>query len=567
MKNFFLVLFCSLLFFSCARVGSPVGGNKDSIAPVLMGSNIDSARVNVPRDLKELRLDFDEYVTLDNVQKNLIISPPIKKIKKILPSNLANKYVLIQWEDTLQANTTYNFNFGNAIKDNNEGNVLRYFNYAFSTGEKIDDLYISGEVKKLMSGENAESSSSSEKNLVVGLYKESDSLNFREKPYYITLADPDGYFELNYLSPGNYRVLAFEDSNANSIFDAGTESVGFLKEPVNLEKNISGLNIHLYPSKSAFKYMEMKENPGGIIMLFKGKPENVEVLSLNENLKNYRVTHRANSDSAFIWFNAKEENIGIDKSDQLRFSYNTGSKQDTVSVFYRMNQKNEMQISNNLGNLLPPGKDFEITSNYILNSINSENWTLTSDSISVPFTAKISETDPYKILVDAAFVESKKYSLTVPKETVSSYFEKIAKSYRFDFEADKTENYGSITFKLTNAPEQKFWLQLLNNGGKVIYSEFTSSSEVKFTSVKPDTYSVRILVDNNGNGIWDSADFENNIFAEDVFLYTKKVTARPLWEIVENWNLNDQSEVSEPVLELPETDQTSTPINRNSPKN
>lgn len=536
------------MLFSCARVGSPVGGKKDSLAPALMGANIDSARTNVPRDIKELRLDFDEYVKLDNISKNLIISPPIKKIKKILPSNLANKYVLIQWEDTLQANTTYNFNFGNAIKDNNEGNVLRYFNYAFSTGETIDDLYITGEIKKLINTEDSENSSSgSQKNFVVGLYKESDSVNFKEKPYYITLADPDGYFELNYLSPGNYRVLAFEDVNGNSIFDEGAESVAFLKEPVQLNKNISGLKLDMYPSKPVFKYVEMKENPGGILMLFKGKPENVTVKSLNENLQNFKVTHRPNSDSLFIWFNAKEANIGIDKSEQLRFSYDVGTKQDTVSVFYRMNQKNEMQLSNNIGNLLPPGKDFEITSNYEISSINSEKWSLTSDSLSVPFTAKISENNPFKILVNAAFAEGKKYALTVPKETVSSFFENNLKSYRFDFEADKTENFGSIAFNLANLPEQKFWIQLLNSSDKVMYSQFTNSANVKFSSVKPDTYSVRILVDNNGNGIWDSSDFMRNMFAEDIYIFSKKITARPLWEIVENWNLQTETTSNEPI--------------------
>ena len=144
MKHISYIFLLSLLLVSCARVGSPVGGAKDTLAPKFLSSNIDTARVNVPRDIKELRLNFDEYINLKDVSKNLIISPPIKKIKKIIPSNLANKYILIQWEDTLQANTTYSFNFGNAIADYNEGNVLPYFNYAFSTGDKIDtvgDLY------------------------------------------------------------------------------------------------------------------------------------------------------------------------------------------------------------------------------------------------------------------------------------------------------------------------------------------------------------------------------------------------------------------------------------------
>ena len=134
MKKIFFLFLVSLLMLSCARVGSPNGGAKDTIAPKMLFSNIDSTRVNVPLTTKELRIEFDEYIKLKDITKNLIISPPIKNIKKILPANLGTKFLSIQWSDTLKANTTYNFNFGNAISDLNEGNVLPYFNYAFSTG-------------------------------------------------------------------------------------------------------------------------------------------------------------------------------------------------------------------------------------------------------------------------------------------------------------------------------------------------------------------------------------------------------------------------------------------------
>jgi hypothetical protein len=197
MKRLLLLFVIGFLLQSCARVGSPVGGPKDSLAPKFLSSNIDTTRINVSRDIRELRLDFDEYITLKDINKNLIISPPIKSITRIIPSNIANKFILIQWKDTLQANTTYNFNFGNSIADNNEGNILRYFNFAFSTGDKLDDLYISGEVKDALSIKKG-----SENKFVVGLYQAKDTIDYKQKPYYITKLDDDGYYELNYLSPG-----------------------------------------------------------------------------------------------------------------------------------------------------------------------------------------------------------------------------------------------------------------------------------------------------------------------------------------------------------------------------
>ena len=534
MKKIVFLFILNLILFSCARVGSPVGGDKDTIAPQVVGSNIDTSRVNVPRNIGELRIDFDEYITLKEINKNLIISPPIKKMKKILPSGMANKYLLIKWDDTLQANTTYSFNFGNAIVDNNEGNALKYYNFAFSTGDKIDDLYISGEVKSLIANKETKTE---EKNLVVGLYQVKDTMNYRQKPYYITKADPDGYFELNYLSPGKYRILAFEDTNANSVFDAGKENVGFLKDEIVLDQSISGLKINLYPSKKTLKYVEMKENPGGILMTFEGNPEMVKVLSLTEKLQDYKVTHTAKSDSVNIWFDAKKQNIGIAQSENLKFSYDNGAKKDTVSIFYRYNTKNEMTVSNSKGSLLPPNQDFAITSNYFIDKIQPEKWTLVSDSIKQDFTAKISESNPYEIQVKSAFKEGKKYSLTVPKETVSSFYESITKSYRFDFEGDKTENYGTLTITIENPPTHIFWLQMLNESGDVIYSKYGKESQITFNSLKPGKYQLRILVDNNENGIWDTADFANGEFAEDVYILDKKIDIRPLWEIRETWNL------------------------------
>ena len=534
MKKIVFLFILNLILFSCARVGSPVGGDKDTIPPQVVGSNIDTSRVNVPRNIGELRIDFDEYITLKEINKNLIISPPIKKMKKILPSGMANKYLLIKWDDTLQANTTYSFNFGNAIVDNNEGNALKYYNFAFSTGDKIDDLYISGEVKSLIANKETKTE---EKNLVVGLYQVKDTMNYRQKPYYITKADPDGYFELNYLSPGKYRILAFEDTNANSVFDAGKENVGFLKDEIVLDQSISGLKINLYPSKKTLKYVEMKENPGGILMTFEGNPEMVKVLSLTEKLQDYKVTHTAKSDSVNIWFDAKKQNIGIAQSENLKFSYDNGAKKDTVSIFYRYNTKNEMTVSNSKGSLLPPNQGFAITSNYFIDKIQPEKWTLVSDSIKQDFTAKISENNPYEIQVKSAFKEGKKYSLTVPKETVSSFYESIQKSYRFDFEGDKTENYGTLTITIENPPTHIFWLQMLNESGDVIYSKYGKESQITFNSLKPGKYQLRILVDNNENGIWDTADFANGEFAEDVYILDKKIDIRPLWEIRETWNL------------------------------
>ncbi|GEJ46605.1 hypothetical protein CRS_32130 [Chryseobacterium sp. ON_d1] len=535
------------------------------MAPRFLSSNIDTTRINVKRDIRELRLDFDEYVTLKDINKNLIISPPIKGITRILPSNIANRFVLIQWTDTLQANTTYNFNFGNSIVDNNESNVLRYFNFAFSTGDKLDDLYISGEVKDALDTKK-KAAASAENKLVVGLYQVKDTMDYKKKPYYITKVDEDGYYELNYLTPGKYKIIAFEDENGNSMYDPGKEKVGFQKDPINVEKSISGLNLKVYPSKKPVKYVEMKEIAGGVLMTFEGNPEDVKVQSLNEKLKDVKITHNPKSDSVRIWFDAVKDDVGQTANEKLIFTHNKGPKKDSaysVSLFYKYNKKNAMDVfSDNGGSSLAPKSDLKIASNYIVDKIDPSKWTLNikGDSLNVlPFNAKISETNPYQIQIQSDFIPGKSYELTVPKETVSSFFTKNTQSKRFDFDVAKVDQFGSVEFSISNAPTANYWIQLVDSSDKIAYQKYLKGDKVKFDILQPGEYIVRILVDNNGNKYWDEADFANDIFAEDAYIFYKKVIVRALWETREDWDLKDTRTLDSPKSPTAAPASTSVP--------
>ncbi|WP_187477380.1 Ig-like domain-containing protein [Amniculibacterium sp. G2-70] len=536
MKNFLFLIVVSTFLISCARVGSPVGGKKDSLAPKFLFSNIDSSKVNVPASTKELRLYFDKYITLKDITKNLTISPPIKNIKKILPNSLANKYILVQWEDSLKANTTYNFNFGNAIADNNEGNVLSYFNYAFSTGDHLDDLYISGEVKDGLKIKDSKES----KPIVVGLYPDSDSIDYKQKPYYITKADDDGYFELNYLSPGTYKLIAFQDENANSVYDSGKEKIGFIKDALHIEKSISGLKLAVFPSKKQVKFKEAKAVLGGVLFLYEGHPEHVKIESLTEKLKEYRVSHLPKSDTAMVWFDAKTQNIGVDSPEGIKFSYQADAQpQKETSITYRYQSKDDLTL-NSEETELAPNEDFKINSNYFVKELNTEKWSLKVDSlITQAFTATVSPTNPYQILVKSDFKSGKKYQLTVPKETISSFYKSNSKSYLWDISADGIEQYGKLTVNLSPVPAVPFWVKLFDSANTVKYSKKAETSEVVFDIVKPGTYFMKIFIDENKNGQWDEADFETKIHAEPVKIYYKPVLVKALWEMVEPWDLND----------------------------
>ena len=139
-----ILLLFLLSFVDCAKKGTPSGGQRDSIPPVIVKSNPENYSINFSG--KEIRISFDEYIRLKDLQKELIISPPLKNLPTITPLS-ASKTLKIKILDTLNENTTYSFNFGNSIVDNNEGNPFKYFKYVFSTGSYIDSLKLSGTVR------------------------------------------------------------------------------------------------------------------------------------------------------------------------------------------------------------------------------------------------------------------------------------------------------------------------------------------------------------------------------------------------------------------------------------
>ena len=523
------------MLLACARVGSPVGGPKDTTPPKFLGANIDTTRVNVPVNIKELRLDFDEYVVLKEAANNLIISPPIK-IKKIFPANLATKYVLLKWDEDLQPNTTYNFNFGSAIQDNNENNALPYFNFAFSTGATIDNLFISGDV---FDGSRA-SRDTNAKPTVVGLYPANDSLNFAQKPYYITRVDEDGYFELNYLAPGKYRLVAFEDANGNSIYDTGKEKVAFLPEAIDLTRSRSDIQLSLSDAKKRVAYKESKVVAGGILFSFEGHPEKVEISAAEPPLNSAKVSHRPFSDTAYVWINNEAENLSSTETTRLNFDYRADTLRGKASVFYRPAQDNALTISNQESNVLPPNQPFVITANMDVQSLQTDKWTMTEDStVAVPFNAKIAELNPMKILVEGDYKQGKSYRLTVPKNSVKSLSGANTVSKRFDFSIDRIENYGSVELLLTNLPagNAPVIVQLLSTAEKVLYTRRADGNRVKFPLVKPATYIARLWIDKNQNGLADGADLALGTLAEPYIYFYKPVVARPLWELKEDWDL------------------------------
>ena len=204
----------------CANAVAPTGGPKDETPPKVVGTVPENRSTNFIG--KKIELTFDEYISLENANQNVMISPPLSEKPDI---KLKNKTVIIKFKETLAANTTYTINFGAAIKDLHEGNQLKDYVYSFSTGDHIDTLCIAGTVlyaedKKPVEGAYVSLYAADRDNL--------DSLPMTTVPNYLTKTDKEGKFSLNGLADKKYLVFALKDANANLYFDLPNEEVAFL---------------------------------------------------------------------------------------------------------------------------------------------------------------------------------------------------------------------------------------------------------------------------------------------------------------------------------------------------
>ncbi|MCP9750163.1 Ig-like domain-containing protein [Ferruginibacter sp. HRS2-29] len=230
----------------CAQIGMPTGGLKDSLAPVLVRASPDNKATNAQE--KKISLTFNEYVEVEDPFKNVIVTP-VPKGNPEIRFNL--KTVTVRLKDSLLPNTTYSINFGNSIKDVNEGNIYRDFTYVFSTGDKIDSLQLRGKVVLAETGKT-------DSTLLVLLYRNAvDSSVATRRPDYIARVTPEGTFNFKYLPQGNFRVYALKDGDGNKSYNSKTEMFGFLPGDKEITVADSSANVLLYA------YEQEKPKPVG----------------------------------------------------------------------------------------------------------------------------------------------------------------------------------------------------------------------------------------------------------------------------------------------------------------
>ncbi|MBK7884738.1 MAG: Ig-like domain-containing protein [Chitinophagaceae bacterium] len=253
------ILFPGIAFFyiiailgsGCAQISAPTGGPRDSIPPQLLNASPGLKAVNVKSN--KITFSFNEYIEVQDVQNNVLISPLPAKTPNI---NYKLKTVTVSLKDTLLPNTTYSINFGNAIKDVNEGNILQNFTYVFSTGNIIDSLMLDG---KIIVAETGKTDST----IVALLYKNAnDSAVYKRKPDYIARPDAGGNFSFNNLSAGKYKIYALKDGDGNKYYNSKTELFAFNNEEITVSSKNEPVTLYAFSEEKDNKnFSNAKTSP------------------------------------------------------------------------------------------------------------------------------------------------------------------------------------------------------------------------------------------------------------------------------------------------------------------
>ena len=529
-------------FNSCARIGTPSGGPKDETPPVLEWSRPDTLATNVSTNLKEIELHFDEYVQVKEYNKNVVVSPPLEKNPIVFPQSLAEKTVRIKLQAPLQANTTYSFNFGDAIQDYNEGNKLSNFSYVFSTGNYIDSLSVKGKVYPGFDFELP-------KKTLVGLYKidetYNDSIILKNKPYYISRVDEKGNYSLKYLSPGDYKIVAFEDVIENSKYDPSKEKIAFKNEIIRLKGN-EMVDLKLFKEKPKYRVTntEMK-GIGQIVFRTEGAEEEIRITPIGKEFKTAFVDSHFEKDSVNFWFNPNIDKLE-GKTERLRFAVQHKDKIDTLSVLYKTPLE-EYKINFNSYNdtKFPPNQNYKIAATAPIKSIDKSLINVFRDTVAIPFDVRIDDVDKQVILFDFKKDLGEKFEINVYPNAITDIFEAKNDTLVYQFKTGVREDYGNLKVKVTNLEEDvPVILQLIKKvkGFEVVEERKSDHKIFEFNNLNPGEYYLRLLVDENRNGIWDSGNLLTGSQPEPVYIYPSKITIRALWDTDETWIIGKESE-------------------------
>lgn len=522
---FFFVVLVLLFFTNCAKRGSIDGGPIDSLPPIVLSSNPENLSTDF--NVNTIQINFDEYVRLHNVNQQLIISPPMEIQPEITPMGYASKYLRIKILDTLKDNTTYSFNFGESIQDNNEGNSLLNFKYVFSTGSYIDSLTLNTHFSDAYSKKPLG-------RVNVMLYEAegfTDSTVYKKKPLYVTsVVDSLKTATLENLKEGAYYLIALEEKNSNYRFDPRSDKIGFHSNIINIPTD-SVYHLTLFKEdKPSIAYRPMMVSQNKWLVAYEGNVNHlhVSVLGNNKPIKSAFVKV-PEKDSIYVF-------TPLQSYDSLQFHFKEHDYERIHSVNTRnMKVLDSMQVRFQKTGILKFRDTVAIGTNTPIERVDESFIQLIKkDSTQMPYVTQI---DTLNNLVKIAFdwLEDERYTLTLLPGSLIDFYEKsLTDTLTQVFSTENASNYGAISFEISGEVNYPIIFELLDKDeARYDFRYLTALETVHFQWIDPGKYFVRIIEDENGNGKWDTGSYIEQRPPEKVYNFPNEIDLRANWELNE----------------------------------
>lgn len=537
MKKVFVAIAVCFLFAACAKIVTPSGGAIDRIPPKQLKSYPEQNSLNFKE--REFVIEFDEYIVLDNVMQNLLVSPPLKVKPEV---NAKLKKVYVKGLDSLAENTTYIFDFGNSICDFNEGNRLNGFKYSFSTGDYIDTMIFEGRVL-----EGFTMKPIADKYVMLCKDTLFSSL-YDNDCAYITKTDSNGWFAFSNIANSDYRVLVLDDKNQNKRYDLPTESIGFSEYAVNSYAKDS---LSFEKKKKNHIFYEQVIDTVQKIVTSKFLSKSVFLLSFSNPLSqkvNIDILNKDKVGDVLYEFSEQRDTVYVFSCspsgfDKLDIKIKDGACEEEVSLVNTAKGKR----SNG-----PSCFGFELLKR---DSVDYYNVLLLRTALPLKtkeVSAKlIDETDTTmlsllsdefrRLSLPDGLQEGKKYKLVVDSASVENIAGEKNCKFSLDFYLTKKTDYGQLVLNCTDSlfasvPHLFYLCDVKSNVLQVVRTE-NGQNEVLFENIKEGNYRVKCVLDVNGNGKWDRMDFRNAKQGEKTTMFDKVVSIRKAWIVEENWNI------------------------------
>lgn len=611
---YILLSFLALAVAGCASIGRPGGGARDETPPVFVRSNPMPGTLNFNR--QRIDVFFDENIQLDDAFNKVIVSPS-QKMAPVVRS--LGKRVSVELRDTLIPDATYTIDFGDAIKDLNEGNLLDGFALDFATGDVIDSLRISGVLLEAHTLEPAQG-------MLVGVYSNMEDSAITTLPLErVTRTNSRGQFTIRGLKDKEYRVFAINDVNRDNRWDR-SEGVAFFDVPVvpgveEIEVNDTLRNVMGQDSivtRPGVAYL-----PADILLTWFN--EDVTTHYLKENSRPARnrieiilsapydslataeivntpafdgvkwddvtITDASPGNDTITWWIKDKDLVNTD-SLSLAVRYpamdtldNVYMKTDTMRFFYRPTSA-EIKAAKELEKLREKGEDTIPPPQVLMNLkfvtgtthdvykpilLQSETPWASIDTTKIKLTMTLDSvwhdvgiTAPHPVdgggilrrQIDFKPEPGAKYVLEIDSAAIYDIYDNPVARFKQEFTVKALDTYSTVIFNITPA-DSTIMVELLDSSDNVVRAEAADSSgKAVFKYVNPGTYYARMYYDDDRNGEWSPGNVSEKIQPEEVAYYPKKIDARANWDVDLSWN----------IYEIPLDVQKPYAILKNKPK-